>query len=304
MTNSIDSSLFLPINTDGKPDCRFKESLARIYNNLGERLLNELIEFNSCSHQLQKGYAQQGLSFAVAVFKEASYLDLHHRFDEDNRYGYKSKVLRKQAQQTLERIGFSKKNTHKLVSTAQWLTKQVFSKEEKKWFEALSVSHLYELSRMSQDAFNYVKDQVSYPEFYFSAGQQEISVRQLEDIRRVYTDKEIASKKANTFPYTPIDERQVLQQVCVEEVLDVETETTPELSTLVPAADTDLLSNKEMVEQLTNLVDAIDWSAVGSCQASRVLLSKKAETLTVIAALAAATGNQFCFNSPLTTNII
>ena len=105
MTKTNYSLLFLPIDKDGCPDHRFNSSLDRIRANLGEQTINELIDFCSQASQLQKGYAKQGLAFAVAVLKEASYLYKHHRFDQDNPYGYKSKVLKKQAQQTLERIG-------------------------------------------------------------------------------------------------------------------------------------------------------------------------------------------------------
>ena len=63
-------------------------------------------------------------------------------------------MLKKQAQQTLERIGFTNKNANKLVATADWLTQRYFGKDEEKWLESLTPSHLYELSRMSEDGFN------------------------------------------------------------------------------------------------------------------------------------------------------
>ncbi len=106
-------SLMLPVDKAGEPDHRFSDSLVRIREELAEQTINELIEFHTHAEQLQKGYSKQGLAFASAVFKEAANLDQNHRFDDDNRYGYKSKVLRKQAQQTLERLGFSKNNSHK-----------------------------------------------------------------------------------------------------------------------------------------------------------------------------------------------
>lgn len=57
-------------------------------------------------------------------------------------------------------------------------------KDEEQWIGSLTPSHLYELSRMSDDGLNLVRIQVSYPEFTFSAGQNEISIRRLEEIRR------------------------------------------------------------------------------------------------------------------------
>ena len=113
--NQINYTLMLPVDKAGEPDHRFNDSLDRIRNQLTDQTISELIEFHTHVNQLQKGYSKQGLDFAIAVFNEAAYLDKNHRFDEDNHYGYKSKVLRKQAQQTLERLGFSKNNAHKLV---------------------------------------------------------------------------------------------------------------------------------------------------------------------------------------------
>ena len=142
MTKSNYSLVFLPINKEVHLDNRFKSSFDRIRTNLGEKTINELIDFCSHASQLQRGYTKQGLAFAVAIFKEASCPHQFHRFDKDNPYGYKSKVLKKQAQQTLERIGFTKNNSHKLITTAEWLTDNFFGEAEEKWFETLT-PHIY-----------------------------------------------------------------------------------------------------------------------------------------------------------------
>ena len=110
------------------------------------------MDFASQSHQLQKNYARQGLNLVLAVLHEANYLDKHHRFDKDNEWGYKSKVLRKQAQVMLERLGFSRTNAHKLASTASWMVSSFHFKDELKWYESLTPSHIYEPSRMSDEA--------------------------------------------------------------------------------------------------------------------------------------------------------
>ena len=147
-------SLLLPINKFDQPDQRFSQSLERICNELGEDAIGQLMDFVSQSTHLQKSYARQGINLALAVFHEADYLDRYHRFDEDNKYGFKSKVLRKQAQIILERLGFSRNNSHKLVATASWMVSNCHSKDELKWFDSLTPSHLYELSRMSDEACN------------------------------------------------------------------------------------------------------------------------------------------------------
>ena len=95
-------SLLLPINKYDQPDHRFNQSLERICKELGEEAIGQLMDFVSQSQQLQQNYSRQGMNLVLAALREADYLDKHHRFDEDNKYGYKSKVLRKQAQVMLE----------------------------------------------------------------------------------------------------------------------------------------------------------------------------------------------------------
>lgn len=183
--STMNYSLFFPLTKEGYPDQRFNQSLKAIIAELGDQTIEELNDFRIRSEQLQKGFAKQDLSFALAVFHEADYLDKHHQFDDDNKCGFKSKVLRKQAQDILQRFGYTKRNAHKLVATASWICSGCYDKAELKWFESLCPSHLYELSRMSREGIKTVQEEVSYPEFNFCAGQQEISVRRLEEIRRM-----------------------------------------------------------------------------------------------------------------------
>ena len=170
--SNTNCTIFLPFNKYDQPDHRFQQSLERICNELGEDAIGKLMDFASQSHQLQKNYARQGLNLALAVLHEADYLDRHHRFDPDNEWGYKSKVLRKQAQVMLERLGFSRTNAHKLVSTASWIVSTPFGKDELKWFMSLTPSHLYELSRVSDKAYKAVKDEVTYEGWSFCTGQK------------------------------------------------------------------------------------------------------------------------------------
>ena len=260
--NQFNYSLMLPVDKAGEPDHRFSKSLERIRDELTDQTINELIEFHTHAQQLQKGYSKQGLAFASAVFKEAANLDQNHRFDDDNRYGYKSKVLRKQAQQTLERLGFSKNNSHKLVATAAWLTCRCPGKEELKWFETLSPSHLYELSRMSSQGYGVVQEEVSYPDFMFCAGQQSISVRRLEQIRRSYPKQEAESSDAAAFPESPKEQSKEVQQVHRHHALKTSSEQTSEPSLRPTDGESDQINNAEMVERFTLLAQSIDWQAV------------------------------------------
>ena len=137
---------------------------------------------------------------ALAVFHEAAYLDRHHRFDQDNQYGFKSKVLKKQVQVILERLGFSRTNAHKLVKTASWMVTTHQGKDKWKWFESLTPSHLYELCRMSDEAYQAVKDEVIHDGWSFCTGQKNISVRRLDQIRRLYPKvDEVKGSGADSF---------------------------------------------------------------------------------------------------------
>lgn len=193
--------VFLPRTKDGLPDRRFEISFQRILNEAGTESIDELRQFAKDTENIQRKAAKAGMSLAVAIFNEANYLEVNHRFDPDNQYGWRSKSLRKQAQLILENIGFKQKNAHKLLACASWITSRSLDKSEAEWVDGLSPSHIYELSRMSEEGFAMAKAEVSYPEFRFSAGQQEISVRRLEELRRLYPKAGIVDFiKTNSLP--------------------------------------------------------------------------------------------------------
>jgi len=187
-----DTTLFiLPRSKEGEPDHRFASSAERILNEVGAGTIEDLLQFAKETESIQRRAASAGLKLALAIFSEAKYLDKHHRFDKDNQHGWRSKLLRKQAQRILENVGFKQKNAHKLVACASWLSSQHLDKDEVAWMELLTPSHIYELSRMNREGYMLAKKEVSYPDFHFSAGQQVVSVRRLEELRRLHPNTEI-----------------------------------------------------------------------------------------------------------------
>ena len=269
-------SLLLPFNKYDQPDHRFKQSLERICKELGEDAVGELMDFVSQSQQLQKNYARQRLNLSLAVFHEAAYLDRHHRFDQDNQYGYKSKVLKKQAQVILERLGFSRTNAHKLVKTASWMVTTHQGKDELKWFDSLIPSHLYELSRMSDEAYKAVKDEVSYEGWHFCTGQKSISVRRLEQIRRLYpTVEEVKGDDAEPFQVGDNSSLTEVQQVRREPALENCSESGVVMNVSVA-------TNIEKLRQLVILAKTIDWIAVRKSDVSQEILSSMPDTLSLI----------------------
>jgi len=215
-------------------------SLKRILEEVGEQTAQELLRFSAETAVLQRNAASAGLRLAIAVFNEAKYLDKHHRFDDENQYGWRSKRLRKQVQQMVEAVGFKRNNAHKLVATADWLTSRHTNKEEQKWFDTLTPSHLYELGRMSAEGFAAVKKEVSYRDFHFSAGQLPMSVKRMAEIRQ-------------TFPK--------VIEVVEEDNSSLET-TSKQLSALHAAEDTDEPSTAELIEQFVQLAQTINWSSI------------------------------------------
>ena len=269
-------SVLLPFNKYDQPDHRFNQSLDRICKELGEDSIDQLMDFASQSQQLQKSYARQGLNLALAVFHEADYLLRHHRFDEDNKWVYKSKVLKKQAQVILERLGFSRTNAHKLISTASWMACTNQEKNELKWFESLTPSHLYELSRMSDEAYQAVKDEVSYEGWHFCTGQKNISVRRLEQIRRFYPMvEEVKARDAESFQPEDNISLTKVQQVCRDTALDNSLDSGPVIEMSVA-------SNIDRLHQFVSLANAIDWNAVQSSNMSQEILLSMPDTLGLI----------------------
>ena len=282
------TTFITPINKDGYPDNRFHESIARILQEVGEETIEELKQFCQETASLQRNASNAGLRLAKAVFTEAAYLDKYHRFDVDNKYGWRSKMLRKQAQQILEQIGFKKNNAHKLVTAANWLTSRYFMKEEQRWLDSLSPSHIYELSRMNAKGLSIIKEMVTFPEFRFSAGQQSLSVREFEAVRKQYPATGGGKgEKPETFqPEEPMHETK-LQPLYSGEVLeDRRVEILDQVEKLEAAGDTVERGNSELILQFTLLAKAIDWSAVGIDDTTRQLLIDIEETLRYIVDLA------------------
>jgi len=234
--NNDNKQWLLPRNKEGCPDQRFEESFSRILDEIGDETYSSLKEFSIETSNLQRHSSKAGLDLAIAIFNEAKYLDDKCKYQPDNQYGWRSKLLRKQAQLILETIGFKRNNANKLVKTAEWLTKKLCNKEERQWFYSLTTSHLYELSRLNAEGFEAVKQEVSYPGFTFTAGQREISVRRLEELRRFYS-KPIAIEPEDKLI---------------------------EMDKLIPSIDSKDASSPDLLEQIIDLVKSIDWVSLKS----------------------------------------
>ena len=241
----------LPRNKEGSPDHRFEKSFSRILDEIGDETHSRLRQFSIETSHLQRQSSKAGLDLAIAIFNEANYLDANCRYQPDNQYGWRSKLLRKQAQLILETIGFKRNNANKLVKTAEWLTKKLFNSEERQWLFSLTPSHIYELSRLNAEGFEVVKQEVSYPGFTFTAGQREISVRRLEELRRLHS-----------VPIAIEPEDKLI-----------------EMDKLIPSIDSKDISSHDLLEQIIDLVKSIDWVSSKSNPAFSKRLKEEQELL-------------------------
>ncbi|MDA9149625.1 hypothetical protein N9N71_03750 [Synechococcus sp. AH-229-G18] len=249
--NNDSKQWLLPRNKEGSPDHRFEESFSRILDEIGDETHSRLRQFSIETSHLQRQSSKAGLDLAIAIFNEANYLDANCRYQPDNQYGWRSKLLRKQAQLILETIGFKRNNANKLVKTAEWLTKKLFNSEERQWLYSLTPSHIYELSRLSAEGFEAVKLEVSYQGFTFAAGQREISVRRLEELRRLHS-----------VPIAIEPEGKLI-----------------EMDKLIPSIDSKDASSHDLLEQIIDLVKSIDWVSLKSNPALSKRLKAEQELL-------------------------
>ncbi len=249
--NNDSKQWLLPRNKEGYPDQRFQESFSRILDEIGEETYSSLRQFSIEISKLQRQSSKAGLDLAIAIFNEANYLDVNCKYQPDNQYGWRSKLLRKQAQLVLETIGFKGNNANKLVKSAEWMTQKLFNNEERQWLCSLTPSHIYEISRLNGEGFEAVKLEVSYPGFTFAAGQREISVRRLEELRRFHS-KSIAIEP----------EDKLL-----------------EMDKLIPSIDSKDASSHDLLEQVIDLIKSIDWVALKSNPSLSKRLKEEQELL-------------------------
>ena len=132
---------------------------------------------------------------------------------------------------------------------------------------------------MSSQGYGVVQEEVSYPDFMFCAGQQSISVRRLEQIRRSYPKHEVASRDTDTFPESPQEQSKELQQIHQQQDLKASSEKHSEPSPIPTDGEVDQINNAEMVQRFTQLAQSVDWEGLGECAAIRRFQESMVETL-------------------------
>ena len=286
MTPSI-INLILPVDKEGFPDQRFSTSVERVIKEIGADVAEELAEFKRQTARLQRNASKAGFNFALAILNEADYLHRHHRHDEDNKFGFKSKMLRKQASLILENVGFRPKNAHKLLAAADFV-RGLAPGAAKDWIRSLSPSHIYELSRMSEEGLRVASKEVTHSGFTLSAGWSDISVRRLEAIRGQYPKQSArrACDDDESIQDGSLAETKLLPKAeecgpTALQSLDVSGQAAPAVVIGVRSA-----SIVERLEELVWLTKSIDWQAVEGDERLYQLLTKARHELMYAARLA------------------
>ncbi len=97
--------------------------------------------------------SKSALQLAICILRHVDSLDKNHKFDSNDNYiGWKSKSMRKRLSECIQRLGFKPKNAYKIVMAAEF---KHGLESSNCWVESLGVSHLFELSRMNQQGYNY-----------------------------------------------------------------------------------------------------------------------------------------------------
>ena len=112
--------------------------------------------------------------------------------------------------------------------------------------------------------------------WYFCAGQKSISVRRLEQIRRLYpTVEEVKGSDADSFRQQNNSSLTEVQQVRREPALE-------NCSESGVVMDVSVATNTQKLQQFVSLAKSIDWPAIQRCRESKEILASMPDVLGLI----------------------
>ena len=261
----------LPINKHDLPDTRYEPNIKKILEMIGSKHVEVLDNLYKQTTEASKKASDSGFILAKAILDHIDWLDANEKFDENDTFiGWKAKSMRKRLTESLTRVGFKKNHAHKIVVAVQWERNLRYRSH---WINSLDPSHKYELAMMSQEGFNVVVQEVSNPEHQLICGQpsrewDHISVRRLEEIKRMYPKKE-----HEPICHKPID---------VEVLTDDPTSITEELI----ERSKQEMNQYELIDDLIETVQLIDTAEIYKDEAVIAKLHKVSKELWGVAHLA------------------
>tara|TARA_R100000458_G_scaffold49347_1_gene48859 strand:+ start:3552 stop:4394 length:843 start_codon:yes stop_codon:yes gene_type:complete len=261
----------LPINKHDLPDTRYEPNIKKILEMIGSKHVEVLDNLYKQTTEASKKASNSGFILAKAILDHIDWLDAHEKFDENDRFiGWKAKSMRKRLTESLTRVGFKKNHAHKIVVAVQW---ERSLRNRSHWIDSLDLSHKYELAMMSEEGFNVVVQEVSNPEHGLVCGHpckewNPISVRRLEEIKRMYPKKE----------HEPIR----IKPIDVEVLRDDPTSITEE----VLERSKQEMNQYELIDDLVETVQLIDTAEIYKDEAVIAKLHKVSTKLWGVAHLA------------------
>ena len=188
----------LPNTIDDKPfDQRLITDIENISSNLDLKVIEALSELRQESIAKEKKYGWVGRELCLNFYYYADSL----KNNDFNKYGWKSKAIKNLLKPILSELGFRHTSIHKLIGATEFILSLGYKSRKSnsiiwscvsEWCSHLSISSLYELSRMSdvgiRKAFNKVKPRNHSTMSLIDIAEQSkpITVRELEEIRRQY----------------------------------------------------------------------------------------------------------------------
>ena len=188
----------LPNTIDDKPfDQRLITDIENISSNLDLKVIEALSELRQESIAKEKKYGWVGRELCLNFYYYADSL----KNNDFNKYGWKSKAIKNLLKPILSELGFRHTSIHKLIGATEFILSLGYKSRKSnsiiwscvsEWCSHLSISSLYELSRMSdvgiRKAFNKVKPRNHSTMSLIDITEQSkpITVRELEEIRRQY----------------------------------------------------------------------------------------------------------------------
>lgn len=188
----------LPNTIDDKPfDQRLITDIENISSNLDIKVIEALSELRLESINKEKKYGWVGRALCLNFYYYADSL----KTNDFNKYGWKSKAIKNLLKPILSELGFRHTSIHKLIGATEFILSLGYKSRNSKstfwlcvseWSSQLSISTLYELSRMSdvgiRKVFNKVKPKNHSTMSIKDIAEQSkpITVRELEEIRRQY----------------------------------------------------------------------------------------------------------------------
>ncbi len=184
-----------PLNKNGELDARYDLHIQKIVELTGDEALEGLAKFQDDITVLERNATQYALRLSSAFLTHVAYMQRHESWNGDEWIGWKAKAIRKHLAIGLQNLGFKEKNAKKIVRASEFLLHSKNSGHHA-WLNSLKTSHLDVLSRMSDDGYKQVVDEVKDPTFDLCAGGwSDISVRRLEEIQRKHPKLEQKSEK-------------------------------------------------------------------------------------------------------------